>query len=118
MKIKNIYISMFRALDCLYSERPSDELGEFLGDANPYLFEDHSSADPAVEYEFNQFASEYLAKTSLTMESSYDMVLNYLEINTTFAARFKEIDLEEWTSLYNIVSEEESLPVKSDSLSS
>lgn len=60
---------MFRALDCLYDEEPADELGEFLGDANPYLFEDHSSADPALEDEFNKFAADYLSDRNLNMES-------------------------------------------------
>lgn len=105
--MKNIYISMFRALDCLYEEDPDETLGAFLGDANPYLFTDHSSADPAVEDEFVKYANEYLKNQELTLESSYDMVVHYLENFTSFSERFKNIDLEEWTSLYEIVSQEE-----------
>ena len=105
--VKYIYISMYRVLDCLYDEKPDNSLGKFLSDANPYLFADHSSADPVIEDEFIKYAAEYLNGQELTFENSYEMVVRYLENNTTFAERFKDIDLEEWTSLYEIVSKEE-----------
>ena len=98
---------MFRALDCLYDEKPVDNLGNFLSDANPYLFTDHSSADPAIEVEFNTFAAEYIKGQDLNYENTYDMVVHYLEKYTSFSERFKEIDLEEWSSLYDIVEQEE-----------
>ena len=114
MIVKYIYISMFRALDCLYDENPKDDLGRFLGDANPYLFTDHSSADPAIEDEFIKFAAEYLNGQNPTIENSYDMVVHYLENNTSLAERFKDIDLEEWASLYEIVSQEEEERIKNN----
>ncbi len=58
MTRKNIYIAMYRALDCLYDESPNEELGEYLSEANPYLFKDMQSDDPAIEEIKNWSLSE------------------------------------------------------------
>ena len=79
MNRKYIFIAMFRALDCLYDEKPSKELGEFLSEANPYLFKDRHSADPAVIEEFNQYVDAHIEEMGDTVKDAYQMVAVYLK---------------------------------------
>ena len=102
MTAKNIYVAMYRALDCLYDEDPFEELGEFLSEANPYLFQDRHAADPAIQKEFDEFV-----RGDLNMADAYECVKQYLAKKTQFHDTFSDITLEEWTDLCNIVDQEE-----------
>lgn len=53
MDSKAAYNRMFKALDDLWDETRDEGLGEFLSGANPTLFDDAGSADPAVFVEYS-----------------------------------------------------------------
>ncbi len=103
MTQKNIYVAMYRALDCLYNESPNEELGEYLSEANPYLFKDRQSADPAIESEFDEFVDG-----DISPFKAYECVSEYLAQETNFSTLFSDISLEERKDLCAIVEEEES----------
>ena len=102
MRANNIYIAMYRALDCLYDEHPNNELGEFLSEANPYMFKDRHAADPAIQKDFDEFVYEDMESVE-----AYECVKRYLTNKTSFCDIFSDITLEEWVELCDIVDKEE-----------
>lgn len=52
--VRAAYENMFLALDAAWDEGRSEELGRYLSDANPFLWEDGRSADPAVWDDFEK----------------------------------------------------------------
>ena len=52
MKKDQLYILMFYALDLIYDETNDIDLGTFLSSANPFAFDDGSSADPHIKEMF------------------------------------------------------------------
>lgn len=81
------YVTMFYALDAAYDENNSNELGQFLSAANPFLFKDEGSADIAVyegfradypndaeEAEALDFVRGYLAKQGEFLLSAFDSI--------------------------------------------
>lgn len=108
MNKKLTFIAMFRALDCLYEESPNETMREYLSDANPYIFTDRNSADPAVGAEFaNKWISSGLPE-DISAIDAYSFVQDYLQSYTPFSAVFDDISLSEWCDLCDIVIEEES----------
>lgn len=102
MTSKNIFIAMYRALDCLYDEHPFEELGEFLSEANPYLFQDRYAVDPAIQKEFEEFV-----RVDMDTADAYECVKQYLAQRTEFYDTFSDISLEEWIDLCNMIDQEE-----------
>lgn len=106
MNKKIAYIAMYRALDCRQKETKNEELREYLGDINPYVFVDRKSADPAyyVEYE------NWLEKNNVFCEknNSYEIIKKYLKDKTNFYNLFIDISNEEWDKLIEIIEKEES----------
>ncbi len=96
-----IYIAMFRAMDCLYDEAPDEELGKYLSEANPYLFKDRQAADPAIEQEFYEFIDK-----DMDSAEAYNRVKEYLSMKTNFVTIFSDITLEEWKNLCDMIVEE------------
>ena len=50
----------------------------------------------------------------MRLETSYALVQRYITENTPFAAFFEDIDEEEWTSLIDIIKNEEPQLVEKD----
>ena len=63
---KNVFIAMYRALDCLFDETQREDLGNYLSEANPYLFTDRKSADPAVYAGFSNCYDKYFTDDDIT----------------------------------------------------
>ena len=110
---KNIvFIAMYRALDCLYDETQREDLGNYLSEANPYLFADRKSADPAVFAGFSSYFDSLYANDNVTAEEGLVFVRKYLRSEHLsyygdFASLFDDISLAEWTELCGIVADEE-----------
>ena len=108
MNRKLTFIAMYRALDCLYEETPSELLREYLGNANPYIFKDRDSADPAIGSEFADMWTSLHLPDNISDSEAYDFVRKYLKSRTEFATVFDDISLAEWQDLCNIIMEEKS----------
>ena len=111
MTKKLVFIAMYRALDCLYDETQREDLGNYLSEANPYLFTDRKSADPAVFDGFSHYFDS-LYSNDITVEESYTFIRKYLNSEHLsyygyFAPIFNDISMEEWTELCGIVADEE-----------
>ena len=112
MTKKIVFIAMYRALDCLFDETQREDLGNYLSEANPYLFTDRKSADPAVYAGFSNCYDKYFTDDDITSEKSYSFVRKYLlsehlSYYGNFAPLFDDISLEEWTELCSIIKGEE-----------
>ena len=106
MKIKHIFIAMFRALDCLYDETHIDTLREYLSNANPYVFKDRNSADPSIIQDFiGEIAKKY-DNSDIDVTMAYTFVKEYLSEKTEFAELFSDISIDEWIDLCKIVEGE------------
>ena len=115
MERKHLHIAMYRAMDCLYDElaQPSAELLKFVSDANTYIWQDKSTADPAIQADFNSSMDRQNIDAEIDEESAYNAVKNFLnEQNPEFAELFAKISLDEWKKLCAIVTEEEKLDFK------
>ncbi len=88
-----LFCMLYYVIDAYYDKHQSEELRQFLSDANPFLFEDSNSADPSIFSNFSAFISE-----EITPESSYSIALNYInmlnkpELNEAFTS----INKSEW----------------------
>ena len=107
MENKVLFISLYRALDCLYDEEPNDELGNFLSGMNPYLFKDGESADPAIYAEFEEYMNNrQISLDEATEDDGYEVAYNYLKDCTKFSNWLKKISIEEWKDVVKIVKKE------------
>ena len=110
MKREFLHIAMYRALDCLYDEKPAKNILQFLTDANPYIYSDRTTADPAVQADFNKSMDKQHIGQEVDEEISYFAVKIFLaEQNKNFAKMFEQISLDEWKKLCEIISLEEEL---------
>ena len=87
-------------------------MGNYLSEANPYLFTDRKSADPAVFDAFSHYFDNLYANDDVTVEEGYSFIRKYLNSENlsyygTFTPIFDDISLEEWTELCSIVADEE-----------
>lgn len=110
MKRKYLHLAMYRAMDCLYEEQktPSEELLQFVSDANPYLYKERVAADSALQAEFNDSMNRQNIGQNVDEKSAYYAVKSFLaEQNPRFAEMFEDISIEEWQELCNIIESEE-----------
>lgn len=108
MNRKFLHIAMYRAMDCLYDEKPSKKLLQFLTEANPYLYKERTTADPAIQADFNNSMEKQNIGSEVDEEIAYFAVKKFLaEQNKNFAKMFEQISLDEWKKLCEIVSTEE-----------
>lgn len=89
------FVAMYYILDAAYDETRDDEIGQRATEANPFLFKDIGSADPAVYIEFKTewdarygedaevgveeckaFIEEYLARLSPDCAKAFEMVVD------------------------------------------
>ena len=108
MNRKLTFIAMYRALDCLYEESPNEIMREFLSEADPYIFTDRESADPAIGVEFADMWINCSLPDDISVSEAYTFVKNYLHKYTSFATAFDDISFSEWCDLCDIIVEEES----------
>lgn len=97
------FVAMYYALDAAYDEIKDEELRAFLSDANPFLFKDEGSADPAIFAEFSEeFEAEF--KDGASEQESLDFVRDYLRSQnaTVLIATFDTIvDSAKWAKALN-----------------
>lgn len=88
-----LFCMIYYVLDAFYDQNKNDIVGQFLSDANPFLFEDSGSADPAVFEEFCSFVNE-----PIEPGESYSVANMYIEqlCNQDIANAFKSISKSEW----------------------
>ncbi|MDJ1121825.1 hypothetical protein QJ043_07060 [Olsenella sp. YH-ols2217] len=93
------YLGLFNSLDLLYDERPSDELGAFLSDANPFAWEDGESADPALWDDFSRMFDGGFPDGSADDNGTYELAADFLEgACPALAAPFREnVSQELWS---------------------
>ena len=53
MNRKFLHIAMYRVMACLYDEKPTKKLLQFFTDSNPDLYKERTTADPAIQANFN-----------------------------------------------------------------
>lgn len=97
MKCLDIFILVFYALDNIYDKKPTEVLGNFLSDMNPFLFKGEGSAVPDVYEAFKKSFEEKFEKECSEKESYY-FVKDYickLKIREIIKA-FEQISLEQW----------------------
>lgn len=89
-----LFCMIFYVLDSEWDETKNKHLGSFLSAANPFLFEDVGSADPAVYKEFCNAIDR-----SITIEDSYKQACSYIDSlhDPIISAAFKSLDQHEWS---------------------
>lgn len=110
MKRKYLFLAMYRAMDCLYDEQesPSEELLQFVSDANPYMYVERTAVDSAVQDDFDSSMARQNIGAEVDEQTAYYAVKNFLaEQNPQFAELFTEISIAEWQNLCNLIAEEE-----------
>ena len=93
MNTYELYCMVFYVLDAEWDDNKNTQLGEFLSSANPFLFDDVGSADPAVYLQFCEVVDD-----SITIENSYSIASKYIaELGTeVVSSAFSTIDETEW----------------------
>ena len=105
MNLQILYIAIYRALECLQKETGNEDMLSYMGDANPYIFKDRRSADPAV---YNDFVDWVNAQgKDVDKNNSYEIAKLYISENTDFISYFEDISAEEWSKLIDIITKEE-----------
>ena len=69
-----LFCMVYYVIDAYYDQNKNDVLREYLSDANPFLFEESESADPAV---FAEFCS--IIDKPIDPSNSYAMAKKYIE---------------------------------------
>ena len=70
---------MYYALDAAFDDHRSERLREFVSDANPFIWKDKGSADPAVYIEFEQAWDKTFGRREPTAPEARKFVRDYLE---------------------------------------
>lgn len=76
-----------------WDDHKNDELGAFLSNMNPFLFEDIGSAVPDVYVNF----CKIIGDRSITIDNSYDIAKEYISnFNDNISNAFGWMDKEKW----------------------
>lgn len=88
-----LFCMIFYVLDAEWDESKDAELGRFLSGANPFLFKETGSADPAIYQRFCETVPE-----PISVENSYNIAWKYIYSlhNKTITSSFLSIDETEW----------------------
>lgn len=68
-----LFSMIFYTLNHYWKDHRSDELGQFLSDMNPFLFDDIGSAIPEI---YSQFC--HIINTNLTIDNSFGCAIEYI----------------------------------------
>ena len=84
-----LYCMIFCVLDAEWDETNDPQLGTFLSGANPFLFADIGSADPAVYTRFCEAIT-----SQITIENNHEIASGYVDLlgNEAIAKAFASID--------------------------
>lgn len=74
----SVFVNMFQALNALWDECRDETLAGFLSEANPFLFKDKGSADPAIWSEFRTAFEERFPDGCQNLDDAYSFVQSYL----------------------------------------
>lgn len=103
MKIYDIYVNFYYALDYIFDLTNSTELGDYLSGANPFLFEGANSADPAIYDEFEKAYIKDFGTNDISSEKAYNWLKKYVNSleNTAVKNTFQDITLKMWNDAIN-----------------
>lgn len=95
MKKFDLYCIIFYALDSVWDITRSENLGNFLSSANPFLFVGNDSADPSVYSNFNKIVPE-----KIEAARSFEIAKRYIHsLNNAYVSKaFDEITEDEWNN--------------------
>lgn len=79
---------IFFMLDACWDDNKDDNLGHFLSEMNPYLWDDIGSADPAVYEEFKNF----MKNKTLGNDNGFSLAKDYLKTVTFYPNLDKYLD--------------------------
>lgn len=99
-----LFCMVFYVLDADWDDTKDTVVGEYLSGANPFLFADIGSADPAVFTHFCEVVTE-----NITVENSYSLAQKYINDlnNENIAKAFYSIGEEDWReSVSDFLSQE------------
>ena len=88
-----LFCMIFYVLDAEWDESNNAELGQFLSGANPFLFKETGSADPAIYQRFCE-----IVPNAISVENSYSIARKYICSlhNKIITSSFLSIDEAEW----------------------
>ncbi len=89
-----LFCLIFFALDTQWDNNPTDALGNYLSDANPFLFADIDSADSACYDDYCKFVN----KSYIKLSDSYKTAKSYIETLgiSDVAEAFMKTDEAQW----------------------
>ena len=93
MNTFELFCLIFYALDAVWDESKDKELGNYLSNANPFLFKDIGSANPEV-YDF--FCT--MIPIYISLEDSFDIATKYVKAlkNASISSAFQSIEKSRW----------------------
>jgi len=88
-----LYCMIFYVLDADWDETKDPAVGEYLSGANPFVFSDIGSADPAVFAHFCDVIDE-----EITVENSFSLAGKYIADlkHLSLSKAFQSINKDEW----------------------
>ena len=101
MDVYTIFKLMYFALDSKKKKNKDDDLGQYLSEMNPFLWNDEGSADPAMYSKFKAKFQENFNSNECSVEDSYNFTKSFLKADDNINAKkalgvFSNISLEEW----------------------
>lgn len=90
-----LFCMIFYALDASWIDSRSEAVGNYLSDANPFLFADNGSAVPEIYDHFCNIIQE-----DITTENSYDLAVKYIDTldDKDISEAFHQINQDDWNS--------------------
>lgn len=70
----DLFCMIYYLLELCYDDNNEEVLGEYLSDANPFIFVDEESADPAIYNEFSETNPEMI-----NLSESYEIAIRYIK---------------------------------------
>ena len=103
MNSYRLFVLMYNALDCVYDLSHNQNLGNYLSDLNPFLFEGENSAD---SYYYEDFKKEFMKLNTdkvYDADIAYRFCLEFIEKENVkeVTQAFAEFDKKRWTDVFN-----------------
>ena len=109
MKKFELFIVIYEFLKSYKEKNKTEELfNHFLYDANPYVWKECISADPALYKEFEQ----YIGKKTISLDNSFDIAKEYI-----YSLEDEYYDLAEMKKAFNSISKDEWMNLCTDLMS-
>ena len=109
MTLRWLYTALWNALYVLSKENPTnEELGLWVDDGYPYVWEGRYSKHEYVLKNFEQYVcSTGMLKDNYDRVSGYQLVHSYVHNKTEWGGLFDDISAEEWSKLFDLIQEDE-----------